>query len=312
MIMDIRALRAFVEVVRQGGFSHAAKTVFVTQSAISKSVRQLEDEIGVPLLERIGHNSRMTAAGEVVYARALRILAEREDLLAELNEIRGLKRGALHLGLPPIGSNTLFAPVFAIYRKRFPGIDIRLIEQGSTRLEEMLQSGELELGASLLPAAGDFDAQPVRCEPLVALLPNDHPDAHKPRITFDDLRDTPLILFEKGFALNRILIDAARRRKIEPVIAARSSQIDFITELVAAGLGVSFLPRMIAQQRPHPGLKYIELNEADTQWDMAMIWRRNGFLSHAARAWLEIVREIYPAIAPVTLSGSVAIAAKIP
>ncbi|PKR49687.1 LysR family transcriptional regulator [Thalassospira marina] len=296
--MDVRTLRAFVEVVRQGGFSQAAKTVFVTQSAISKAVRQLEDEVGIPLLERIGHSSRMTAAGEVVYARALRILAEREDLLAELDEIRGLKRGALHLGLPPIGSNTLFAPVFAIYRKRFPGIDIRLVEQGSTRLEEMLESGDIELGASLLPTAQGFVAQPVRCEPLVALLPAGHDAAHKSRISFDDLADTPLILFEKGFALNRVLINAARRKNIDPVIAARSSQIDFIMELVAANLGVSFLPRMIAQQRPHTGLKYIELDEPDTQWDMAMIWRQNGFLSHAARAWLEIVREIYP-VSPV-------------
>ncbi|OKH87684.1 LysR family transcriptional regulator [Thalassospira sp. TSL5-1] len=293
--MDIRTLRAFVEVVRQGGFSQAAKTVFVTQSAISKAVRQLEDEIGIPLLERIGHSSRMTAAGEVVYARALRILAEREDLLAELDEIRGLKRGALHLGLPPIGSNTLFAPVFAIYRKRFPGIDIRLVEQGSTRLEEMLESGDIELGASLLPTMAGFAFQPVRCEPLVALLPATHEAAHKTRIRFEDLADTALILFEKGFALNRVLITAARRKNIEPDIAARSSQIDFITELVAANLGVSFLPRMIARQRPHPNVRYIELNEPDTQWDMAMIWRQNGFLSHAARAWLEIVREIYPA-----------------
>ena len=292
--MDIRTLRAFVEVVRQGGFSQAAKTVFVTQSAISKAVRQLEDEVGIPLLERIGHHSRMTAAGEVVYARALRILAEREDLLAELDEIRGLKRGALHLGLPPIGSNTLFAPVFAKYRKRFPGIDIRLVEQGSTRLEEMLESGDIELGASLLPIAQGFATQPVRCEPLVALLPAGHDAAFKTRIQFEDLADTALILFEKGFALNRVLIAAARRKNIDPVIAARSSQIDFITELVAANLGVSFLPRMIARQRPHPGVRYIELAEPDTQWDMAMIWRQNGFLSHAARAWLEIVEEIYP------------------
>src|SRR5690348_3597126 len=112
--MEFRTLRAFVEVVRQGGFSQAAKTVFATQSAVSKAVRQLEDEIGVILLDRIGHRSTLTPAGEVMYRRGLRLLAERDDLLVEIGEIRGLRRGALRLGLPPIGSSMVFAPLFAL------------------------------------------------------------------------------------------------------------------------------------------------------------------------------------------------------
>src|SRR5579883_3278863 len=98
--MDFRTLRAFVEVVRQGGFSQAAKTVFATQSTVSKAVKQLEDEIGVALLDRIGHRTKLTAAGEIVYPRALRLLAERESLMGELQELRGLKRGTLRLGVP--------------------------------------------------------------------------------------------------------------------------------------------------------------------------------------------------------------------
>src|SRR5271165_3740191 len=101
MDKGIRTLRAFVEVVRQGGFSQAAKTVFATQSTVSKAVKQLESEIGVRLLDRVGHASKLTAAGEIVYHRAIRMLAERDDLLMELDELRGLKRGALRLGLPP-------------------------------------------------------------------------------------------------------------------------------------------------------------------------------------------------------------------
>src|SRR5262249_8856964 len=98
--MELRTLRAFVEVVRQGGFSQAAKAVFATQSTISKAVKQLEDEVGMPLLDRIGHRSRLTSAGEIVYRRALTMLTEREDLSAELDDLRGLKRGVLRLGLP--------------------------------------------------------------------------------------------------------------------------------------------------------------------------------------------------------------------
>ncbi|WP_312609020.1 LysR family transcriptional regulator [Agrobacterium pusense] len=291
--MEIRTLRAFVEVVRQGGFSQAAKTIFSTQSTVSKAVRQLEDEIGTRLLDRIGHRSTLTVAGEVVYRRAVRILAERESLMAELDDLRGLKRGMLRLGLPPIGSSTLFAPLFAIYRNRHPSIDIRLAEHGSDRLEEILHVGEIDLAASLLPVSDEFEWQEVRREPLVALLQTDHALAAKASINLAELKDQPFLLFESGFALNRIIVDACRRAGVEPSVAARSSQIDFIVELAAAGLGIAFLPRMIAEQRSHPAVRHVTLVDPGTEWHIAMIWRRGAYLSHAAKAWLALTREFH-------------------
>lgn len=291
--MEFRTLRAFVEVVRQGGFSQAAKVVFATQSTVSKAVRQLEDEIGVPLLDRIGHRSTLTAAGEVVYRRAIRLLAERDDLLAEIGEIRGMKRGLLRLGLPPIGSSNLFAPLFAIYRQRYPGIEVRLVEHGSDRLEELLRAGEVDFAGLLLPVSEDFEWQAVRREPLTALLPRDHALARRETIGFADLKDVPFVLFERGFALNRIILDACSRQGITPAVTARSNQIDFIVELAAAGVGVAFLPQMIAEQRRRPTVALVPLAEPQAEWDMAMVWRRGAYLSHAAQAWLEIVREVH-------------------
>src|SRR5258705_3334171 len=106
MPMELRTLRAFVEVVRQGGFTQAAKKVFATQSTVSKAIKHLEDEIGVPLLDRIGHRSKLTAACEIVYQRALRMLSERNYLIAELDQLLGLKRGTLTLELAPVRSST--------------------------------------------------------------------------------------------------------------------------------------------------------------------------------------------------------------
>lgn len=292
--MEFRTLRAFVEVVRQGGFSQAAKTVFATQSTVSKAVRQLEHEVGASLLDRLGHRSLLTAAGEVVYRRGLKLLAERDDLMAEIAEIRGLKRGVLRLGLPPVGSSTLFAPVVAAYRRRYPGIDVRLVEHGSDRLEEILRTGEIDFAGLLLPVSGDFDAQPVRREPLLALLPAGHALAAKPQVTLLELKDMPFVLFERGFALNRIILAVCARHGFEPQVAVRSSQIDFLIELAAAGLGVAFLPRMIAQQRQRPSVALVPLAEPETLWNIAMVWRRGAYLSLAAQEWLAMVREIHP------------------
>ena len=289
--MEIRTLRAFVEVVRQGGFSQAAKVVFATQSTVSKAVKQLEDEIGVLLLDRVGHRSTLTAAGEIVYRRALRILAERDDLMSELDEVRGLKRGLLRLGLPPMVSSTLFAPLFAIYRKRYPGIDISLVENGSDRLEEILFAGDLDFAASTIPVADSLECQSVRREPLVALLPAREFAARKKSIDLADLKQMPFIMFDSSFAISRLVVDACRRAGFEPTVSTRSSQLDFVMELVAAGMGVAFLPKMVAEQRHHPGLRSLLIVNPKIDWHIGMTWRRGAYLSHAAKAWLMLVRE---------------------
>jgi DNA-binding transcriptional LysR family regulator len=291
--MELRTLRAFVEVVRHGGFSQAAKAVFATQSTVSKAVKQLEEELGIPLLDRIGRRSMLTAAGDIVYRRALKLLAERDDLVAELAELRGLKHGTLRIGLPPVSSSALFAHLFATYRIRYPGIDIRLVEDGGDRVKEILLSGEIDLAASLLPVSDAFEWQKIKTEPLVVLLPSNHALARHQSIDLGQLQDQPFILFEAGFALHRIILEACRRRGFEPTIVARSIQVDFMAELVAAGLGITFLPRIVAMQRRHPTLVLVLLAEPQTEWHAAMIWRRGSYLSHAARAWLALTREIH-------------------
>jgi DNA-binding transcriptional LysR family regulator len=288
--MEFQNLRVFVEVVRQNGFSRAAKVVFTTQSTVSKAVKQLEHEMGVPLLNRIGRRITLSAAGEVIYRRGLRILAEREDLLAELRDLRGLKSGTLRLGLPPVNTSTLFAPVFALYRNRYPAIDVQLIERGGEQLQQQVLAGEVDVAVSLLPLVEGFQWQEIRREPIVAVLPVGHPLSQCQSIKLADLKDEPFILFGVGFSISRLILDACQRRGFEPIIAARSCQIEFIIELALSGLGVGFLPRMIAENR---SVNYVTLSEPDTDWQLAMIWRDDAYLSDAARAWLELSQEYH-------------------
>ncbi|MBD8149489.1 LysR family transcriptional regulator [Pseudomonas fluorescens] len=289
--MNLRTLHAFVEVVRQGSFSQAAEVVSLTQSTVSKAVKTLEEELGTPLLNRLGHRNELTAAGEVAYRRALVLLAEHRDLVGEINDLRGLKRGVLRIGLPPVGCGLLFAAMFATYRTRYPDIDIELTEYGSKKLRECLEAGEVDLAALLLPVDEGFDYQPVRNEPLIAVLPVKHPLARREHIDFTDLADSPFILFEAGFALNAKILAACERKGVVPKVTARSGQIDFIVDLVAAGLGVAFLPRMLAHKHQHAGIALILLDEPHTDWHIALAWRASAHLPPAARAWLELARE---------------------
>ncbi|MDB5947114.1 MAG: ywbI [Ramlibacter sp.] len=284
--LDLRRLRFFVEVVRQGGFSQAAKVVFATQPTVSKAIKQLEDELGGPLLERIGHRSKLTAAGQIVYDRALGLLAAGQDLVTELEELRGLRRGTLSIGFPRLGSSALFGSAFATFRRDYPAIDVNLTVHDAGRLEELLRTGELDLAALIQPIAGEFEWQDVRSDPLVVLLPRDHPLAAQKTVKLANLADIPFILSEDGFALDQLILDACRSTGFTPKIAARSGQLDFIFELVAEGVGIAFLPRVLFEKRPHRMVRSVLLEEPKCHWRISLAWRNGGYLSHAARAWL--------------------------
>lgn len=289
--MNLRMLRTFVEVVRRGGFSQAAPVVCLTQSTVSKAVKTLEDDLGLPLLNRLGQGVELTAAGEILYRRALVLLAEQSDLLAELEALRGLKQGRLRIGLPPVGSGALFAALFATFRQRYPELDVELVEQGGQRLAESLAAGEVDLAAILMPVPEEFDYQEVRSEPLMVVLPARHPLAGRQRLDIRALATEPFILFEAGFALNAKILAACALAGVVPRVVARSAQIDFIADLVEAGLGLAFLPRVVARQHLREALVMVPLDAPNTEWRLALAWRRNAHLSPAALAWLDLAKE---------------------
>jgi DNA-binding transcriptional LysR family regulator len=288
--MELRNLRALVEVVRRTTFSGAAKELFATQSAVSKAVKQLEDELGMLLFERNGRNSRLTDAGEIAYKRAASILAETKDLVTELSELRGLNRGKLRLGLPSMGG-ILFAKSFALFRRQYPNIEVQLFEHGGRRLEELLLAGDIELAASIFPLNPEFESQLIARQPLKLFTSAAHVLAKRKTVGLRMLKNIPFILFESGFVLNKRIADACKRQGFAPKIAACSSQVDFIVELVAANVGVAILPEMIAEQFSNRGVTALTIDDPQMEWHMALIWRRGGYLSSAARAWKAMICE---------------------
>ncbi|MBM1188046.1 LysR family transcriptional regulator [Pseudomonas lundensis] len=290
--MEFKQLRTFVEVARAGGFTPAAQTLHISQSAASKQVAQLEHNLGTPLFDRLGSHVRLTAAGTVVLQRAEGMLRLQQELLSELDDLSQLTRGELRLGLPLLGSDALFASLFAEYRRRYPNIQVQLLEGGSLVVEQAVLSGELELGGSLTPKNPTFAYQPFCDEPLDALLPADHPLAEDGSVRLEQLSETPFLLYQRSFVLNDRLLQACQQLGFTPKEGGRSGQSDFLVALVAAGQGVVLLPSVVARGLVRPGVVRLKLiAPEDLRWDIAFIWREGAYLSRAAQAWLELLRE---------------------
>lgn len=287
--MDVRALRYFVETVRHASFTQAARTLFVTQSTVSKMIRQLEEEAGAPLLIRDGHTARPTDTGRVMYQRGLQVLETMRQLSEELRQTAELGRGSLEVGIPPM-INLLFTPVVKRFRELHPGIHLTLREGTGQVVEGLVANGELEIGATILPVApdGGLAAQAFGSYPIWVIGPPDAPWAGKTSLPLSALREARLLIPTDDFAITRRLRQAFADAGLQPSIAAQSAHWDFLVAMASAGLGVALLPEPLMQRMKTRGLSTAKLAKSGMQWEVGHIWLQSGYLSFAARAWLEV------------------------
>ena len=302
--MDIRSLRYFVEVVEQHSFTRAASRLHVTQPTVSKMVAQLEESLGLLLLEREGKRFSLTDAGRVVLARAHELLALHEQLKTELRDLQQLERGELRMGVSP-QTHMALAPWLAEFHQRYPGIELKMYEVGTQAIERDLRKGTVELGTMLdypgnAASWQDFEALPLVRSPLCLLAPRESPWHGRTSVQLSELADSPFIFYGDTFALNDIVLDACQRAGFVPRITGRSGQWDFIASLVRLGVGICLLPKMYCDTLDASQFAIVPLIDPPVEWNLMLAWRRSGRLSFAARAWLELVRShmANPVLAP--------------
>jgi len=294
MPIDIRALRYFVETARLKSFTQAATSLFVTQSTISKMVRQLEDEVGKPLLIREGKTVRMTDVGKVVYERGQEALGVVHRLTLEVADLSSLGRGQLTVGIPPM-VNLFFSPAVSAFRKRYPNLELTLAEHGGHLVEQLVASGELEVGATVLPvdSGPDVAARQFAKYPIWVVGPRKAAWARGRTVSLAALRDEPLVLLTEEFSLTRKLRQVFAEARFEPRVVAQSGHWDFLASMAAAGLGTTFLPQpLLDRLQVRDTLAVARLTEPDMDWALAHIWSPGRYLSHAARAWLSVCEEV--------------------
>ncbi|MYM25380.1 LysR family transcriptional regulator [Duganella sp. FT135W] len=290
--MDLRSLRYFVETVRLNSFTQAAESLHVTQSTISKMVRQLEEEVGAQLLIREGRRLTLTDTGNVVYERGVEMLATMRQLATEVRDTQALERGHLTVGIPPM-INLLFTPVLKAFRQRHPNITLTLQEDAGQAIERQVAQGDLEIGLTVLPAdpALGLQSSPIASYPIWALAARNTFQKNRTTLKLKSLAKTPLVLLKDDFAMTRALRTAFAEAGFEPQIAAQSGQWDWLVAMASAGMGVALLPEPFIHRLAIGHLDAVKLVDPELPWQPAHVWR-GTYLSHAARAWLEVCDDV--------------------
>ncbi|MGS0674343.1 LysR substrate-binding domain-containing protein [Shewanella sp. 0m-4] len=291
--MDLKTLHYFMQVVDAGGFAKASRTAFLTQPALSKAIKMLEEELDMVLLERgkRGTQIKLTAAGEVVYRHAQQLLAGRQELLNELDALRNLTGGSLKLGLAPLGSAELFAPVIAKFRQQYPKVDMQLLVRGGIEQTLALQKNEIELATGIIEFDGEFDGLRIRNDPMVVVVPKTHALAGYQELQLKDLQSLAQVMFEPEYALYELILEACDKAGFVPAEITRVSHADFGIALVAAGTGIMVLPQIIAERYRVDAVVNVPLAANDLRWELSLFWHKQQTLSFAAKAMIELVKQ---------------------
>ncbi|TDG00777.1 LysR family transcriptional regulator [Paenibacillus piri] len=292
--MEIRHLQCIAEIVRLGSFTKASEALHVTQPTISKMIKSLENELNIEVFVRDGRQLQLTDAGQAIFSYAAPILQLFEQLQAELHDLTYLNKGHIRIGLPPMAGASYFPEVLKRFQDRYRGIAITLLEDGAKKIGDQVAEGAIDVGVVLGPVDAEmFESFPLAKDRLKVILPLGHPYADKPRIALAELAEERFILFNSDFALHSRIINECRKVGFDPHIVFESSQWDFIGHMVGAGLGIAMLPDTVCRSLPASKVCAVPLVEPVIPWLLVMVWKRESYLSLAAREWIAFTKESF-------------------
>ncbi len=250
-----RQLEAFAAVARTLSFREAAERLFLSQSAVSQCLRELEGTVGVKLLDRTTRSVALTEAGRLFLPAAERVLGDLEAAVAELGDVASGRRGrAVVAALPSVASRVL-PPVVAGFQRRFPGLRVVIRDTLAHEIVDLVRSGAADLGVSVEPRGEPaLGFTPLVQDQLVAVLAAGHPLAEHASVRWSELAGHPFIAMAPGTSV-RALTDAAFARMGAPAAPAYEvAHLATAAGLAAAGLGVCALPSLATPAPDHPGL----------------------------------------------------------
>ena len=303
--MDIRQLNYFIQVAECGNYSKAAQKLFVSQPALSKTIKNMEDEMGFTFFYTHQRKQYLTDAGQAFYDKAVHVLKEYEALINTEYEDNGVVSGHLTIGLSTTAGPALFAHISPKFSALYPLIDISLIEKDSGTIIEELFKRNLDAAFTDLYYLTKedyslFDVFEVAKGDLVVVVPNDDSFSAKKRISYDDLDGKDIIFYqsdESSFGLFSIDLRASKAR---PKVVMSSSQWHLIFDLVEANYGITIAPYYIYTKLRTPNITAIPFDVPSSKRTLALIAKKDENRSKALKAFIEFAsnKDLYEDLTP--------------
>lgn len=240
-MLDLRHLRAFVTIVDTGGVGRAVTRLGLSQPALSRQIRALEGELGVPLFDRIGRRVRLTSEGEDLLRRGRRLLADADSLGERARSLKIGETGILRVAATPQVIENLLAEFLTQYRRRHPGVEVHLVEDGGVRLHGRLERGDVHL--ALAAASGTrFRERLLYPMHLLAALSPTHRLGRRAVLEIAELADEAVLLLRRDFGSREWFEAACQMASIQPRVHLESAAPHTLVALAATEYGIAIVP----------------------------------------------------------------------
>lgn len=243
--MTITQLETFLKICEMRNFTSAAGSLGYAQSTVTTQIRQLEDELGTQLFERLGKTIVITPAGEKLMIYAAKLLQIEREIHLEVPD-NGEPAGAVKLGVSESLCYSRIPQILMEYKKQYPQVDIRLQFIMHDTFPDLLKNGELDIVYTLNPLIEDENLKLIfkRPESLGFYCSPSHPLARKKRVTEEDLEDVPLLLTSHNCSFKHMLLNAMEQAGVSPLIELETDSKEVLKQFASNGLGVAFMPDM--------------------------------------------------------------------
>lgn len=284
MTLSLSKIRGFLAVAEHLHFRRAASALDISQPALSAQIRALEETLGVRLVARTTRHVQLTPDGERFLTRTRRLFEEMEAVVSEIRDPRMLERGRVAFSCIPTVAAHVFPDIIEKFKRRYPGMAIKIIDEPTLALERRIISREVDFGIGAMPRwREELEFTPIVEDPFVAVFRRDHPLAKRAKVSIDQVLQYPIISLGKGSNV-RATIEAYFERTKRPFVPAYDLIHHYtIGAMVEAGLGITLLPSMATAMMQHSSrLKIAVLNEPKFSRHIGLIKRTGETLSPAA------------------------------
>jgi LysR family cyn operon transcriptional activator len=295
--MNLRDLRTFVATVDSGGVARAAARLNMTQPTASRQIEALESELGVRLFDRVGRRVQLTSEGEDLLLRVRRLLADAESLSERARALKAGQTGLLRIGTTPQAIESVLVEFLAHYRRRHPGVEIRLVEDGGVRLPERLERGDVHV--TIMPAGEErFHSRLLFPVHVMAVFPQGHRLLPRASLDVREVADEPLLVLGRNFASRDWFNSACQVAHIKPNLFLESAAPQTLIKLAAGGYGVAVIPSSVFIDRAGVrGVPLVHRGQSIGRWAVAA-WYPQRFLASYAEQFIEelrrYTRKVYP------------------
>lgn len=291
--MEFRHLRYFLAVADALHFTKASEGLHVSQPALSAQVKQLEQEVGVPLFDRLGRSVHLTRAGMIFREHARRALREMELAQATIAQEEGLQRGQLTVGVVQTVNAYLVPEIVTRFSTKYPLVSLKLDELSGPDIEAGVENGALDMGIGFVPVTSErIENQPLFEEDFVLIASPGHRLAKRRQLSLSALAEESLILLPDIFCTRRLLNASFERVGAQPKIIVEMNSIEGILATVRTSRLATVLPRLSLGVGRNNGLRGIPLKNPTPRRGVGLLWKKGGYRSGAVRALAEQVKAV--------------------